>query len=211
VVAASTTSFRSPNCEVWTILGHNIPELKAPKATITTDGNILASEWGENLPIFVGHRSKTNLSAAVSYDEQNLYFCAKVKDEKRIFNSVDGFKSDGVNVYIDSENHNLLSPDTGLFKIWCNHKGEVKILEGNKGKWEEINANNLQIKAISDNTSGYELELGIPFSVLKKQNKSDIRLNIGLVEYASPGSGYEENITNSTSSASNTWVRIAFQ
>jgi hypothetical protein len=209
IVAAATTSFRNPNCEVWIIKGHIIPELKIAPATITVDGDISASEWGDNFPLFIGHKNETNLTGAIRYDDQHLYFCAKVNDKNLIADLSDPLKTDGVNFYIDTENYKLLSPDAGIFKIWCNFKGAIKIYEGNKGQWNEMKSENLPAKVKSD-AGGYQLEMALPFSILKKQNKSDFRINIGLVEYTTATNSYEEYITNSGSASSNTWMPVTF-
>lgn len=210
IAAAATTSFRNANCEVWMIKGHVIPELKIMPSMITVDGVVSVSEWGENFPLFIGHKSETNLSAAICYNEQHLYFCAKVNDKNLIADSSNPLKADGVNIYIDSANYKLLSPDAGIFKIWCNYKGEIKIFEGNKGQWNEIKSGNLLAKVKSD-AGGYQLEIALPFSIIKKQNKSEFRVNLGLVEYTTATNFYEENITNSGSASSNTWMYVSFK
>ncbi|MGV8093116.1 MAG: exo-alpha-sialidase [Mangrovibacterium sp.] len=210
VVAASTTSFRSPNCEVWIIKGHIIPELEAVQSGITVDGNISDSEWGNDFSLFIGHRSETNLRSNIRYDGQNLYFCAIVEDKKLISDKNDPVRSDGVYLYIDSENSSLLSPSAGMFRIWCNCKGKMTVEEGNNGKWTAITSDH--INAVTVNTgSGYQVEFEVPFSVLKKNNRSDIRINLGLVEYSDVDSWYEENIVNTVPASSNTWCRVTFK
>lgn len=211
IVAASTTSFRSTNCEVWIICGHIIPEMQASKNPITFDGTVSASEWGENFPVFVGHKSPVNLSAGVCRDDKNMYVGVVVKDTKLVTDPNDPAKADGVNLYLDAGNYSLSSPDSGLFKIWCNYKGETKIYEGNKGQWKEIKADNLRAKVSTNDQTGYQIEFEVPFSVLRKSDQSDIRLNLGLVEYSSPTSFYEETIVHSTANESNTWLRVVLK
>jgi hypothetical protein len=210
IVAAATTSFRSANCEVWIINGHIIPELKITPAAITVDGNISEPEWGAEFPVFIGHQSETNLTASIRYNNENLCFAAKVNDQNLVSDSKDMIRSDGVCFYIDTENQNLLSPDAGIFKVACNYKGETKIWEGHSGQWEKLKSAAIQAKAKTVG-NGYQLELSVPFSVLKKQSKSDFRINCGLVEYSSASTGYEENVANSSASSSNTWLHVKFQ
>ncbi len=209
IVAAATTSFRNPNCEVWIINGHIIPELKIESATINVDGIISAQEWGGLLPVFIGHQSATNLSANIRCDDQNIYFCAKVNDKTLIFDPNDPSKADGVNFYIDAENQNLISPDAGIYKIWCNYKGETKLYEGYQGQWEETKTANITCKTSTD-INGYQIELAVPFLVIKKQVKSDFRINFGLKEYSSVSNFYEENIIHSNATSSNTWLHATF-
>jgi hypothetical protein len=207
VVAAATTSFRSPNCEVWIILGHLIPELKVPPKSVKVDGEL--SEWEEKLPVFIGSKSETNLSGALGYDEQNLYFCATVTDDKLFYNTQQLQNSDGVNFYIDVGNYNLTEPDQGVFKIECSYKGDLKIWEGNNGDWNEISSEKLSVKTM-DKKSGYQLEMAVPFSFLKKKDKSDIRFTLELIDYQCGGLKQVENIVHSVPESLNTWLKAKF-
>lgn len=211
IVAASTTSFRSTNCEVWIIRGHIIPEMLAMKKTIEVDGSVSSAEWGEYLPLFVGQKGATNLSSGACRDDKNLYVGVVVNDSKLVTDPNDPTKADGVNLYLDAGNYNLSSPDSGVFKIWCNVKGETKTYEGNKGQWKEIKADNLRAKVKTTGNTGYQIEFEVPFSVLRKSDQSNIRLNLGLVEYSSATSGYEETIANSTANEANTWVKVVLK
>jgi hypothetical protein len=112
---------------------------------------------------------------------------------------------------MDAGNSSLVSPDSGIYKIWCNCKGLTKMYEGGKGQWKEIQAGNLQVKTKTNGAAGYRIEFEIPFSYIGKQDKSDMRLNLGMVEYSSVNAFYEENIANSSAMESNTWLRIKLQ
>lgn len=208
IVAAATTSFRNVGCEVWMILGHIIPEMKAFSKKVTVDGVFSNAEWGENLPLFIGHQGEANLGAAVCNNEKNLYVGVSVKDSNLYADSLDPLKSDGVYLYVDAGNYKLLSPDSGIFKIWCNPKGETKIYEGNKGQWTELKSDKFLARVQTNAQAGYQIELEVPFSVLGKKDKSPVRLNLGLVDYTSSTSFYEETIVHSTPSESNTWVKV---
>lgn len=210
IVAAATTSFRSPNCEVWMIKGHIVPELKIEPATITPDGNISASEWGDQFPVFIGHQSATNMQADFRYDQDKIYICARVNDKYLYSDTGDPLQADGIFIYVDSENQNLLSPDNGIFKIWCNNKGETKLYEGRQGQWEELKQTGISC-AVKTDTDGYQTEIAIPRTGLKKQTKSDFRINFGLKEYSSKISSYEENMVHSNAVSSNTWLHVVFE
>lgn len=209
IVAAATTSFRNPTCEVWIIKGHLLTELKIMPATIVVDGNISVPEWGSRLPLFIGHRSETNLQAAIRRGEQTLYFCASVKDQKLVATSDDPLHSDGVHFYIDTESQKSEAPKTSIYRIWCNYKGETKIFKGARGIWNEIKNNQLVAKTRT-NADGYELEIAVPFSLINKKTNDGIRLNLGLVEYSSPSNSYEENIVNSDAVSPDSWMFAAF-
>lgn len=87
--------------------------------------------------------------------------------------------------------------------------GEVKIYEGNKGAWQEIKTDKVLTKAKATLNTGYQIEFKIPFSVVKKQDTSEIRVNLGLVEYDSLNSFFEETVTNSNPLQSNTWLSVS--
>ncbi|WP_339739011.1 hypothetical protein [uncultured Sunxiuqinia sp.] len=203
VVAAATTSFRSPNCEVWIIQGHLIPELKAVAGDIQVDGNI--NEWGSDFPIFIGHRGETNLRANVRRDESKLYVCADVADKELIS------EADGVYLYLDADHLSLTAPATGLFRIWCSCKGVIKIEEGDSGSWKETSTGNIRAIVKSTAGQGYGIEFEVPFADLRKDGLSDMRINLGLVESSANGVIDEENIAHSTALSSNTWCRLRFE
>ncbi len=133
-----------------------------------------------------------------------------MNDKNLIPDTKDPLKADGINVYVDAENQNLLEPDAGIYKIWCNYKGEIKIYEGYQGQWEEQKQATISCKVKAD-TNGYQIELALPFSLLKKQTKSDFRINFGLVEYSLGTNYYEEIVINSNATSSNTWLHATFQ
>lgn len=211
VVAASTTSFRSPSCEVWMIKGYIIPELKAEQGDITLDGNVTSSEWGQKFPLFIGHKGETNLRAACRHDEQNLYICTVVTDKKLVSDKTDKFRSDGVYLYIDSQNANLVSPDKGIFRIWCNCSGETAVQEGENGRWTTVKTNDIRAEVNSGTGVGYQIEFEVPFAFLENDDQSDVRISLGLIEYSGTGSWYEENVVHAVPSSSNTWCRLTLE
>lgn len=210
VVAASTTSFRSPNCEVWIIKGHVIPELRAKQGTVFVDGRITEDEWGTGFPIFIGQKGTANIRANVQYDGQNLYFCADVADS-RLVRGDKPSQSDGVFLYLDSDNSCQLSPGVGMYRIFCDTGGKVTVEEGNDGEWKGIPSVNIEAKVIITEGSGYQAEFKVPFSAVKKSDRGDMRVNVGLNESGGTVPGYEENVVNSVPSSSNTWCRLRLE
>jgi len=91
-----------------------------------------------------------------------------------------------------------------------NYKGETKIWEGRSGNWEELKSVTILAKTKTVE-NGYQIELSVPFTLLKKQSKSHFRVNFGLGEYTSAAIGYEENVANSNAESSNTWLHTVFQ
>ncbi|KOH46458.1 exo-alpha-sialidase [Sunxiuqinia dokdonensis] len=210
VVAAATTSFRSPNCEVWIIKGHIIPELEAQQGTISTDGNLTPTEWGNQWPIFIGHQRETNLRAAIRYNDDKLFVGVAVADSQLSSDLNNLFRADGVYLYLDANNQNLLEPGEGLFRFWCNFKGETKLEKGDQGQWKAVELDGVEavVEALD---SGYHIEFEVSLAAIQQNKQSDLRINFGLVDYNQSAGIQEENVANSVSESSNTWCRVRMQ
>jgi hypothetical protein len=211
VVAAATTSFRSPNCEVWIIRGHIIPEPEAQQGTISTDGVLDQTEWGGDWPVFIGHRGEANLRAAIRHNANKLFLGVDVTDHQLTSDSEDMLRADGVYLYLDANNQNLREPGEGLFRFWCNYKGETKLEKGDQGQWKSVELDGIRAVAKTKSDSGYQIEFEVPFAAIQKDNQPDFRINFGLVDYRPSTGVQEENLPNSVSGSSNTWCRVSMQ
>ncbi|WP_237706108.1 exo-alpha-sialidase [Thermophagus xiamenensis] len=207
VVAASSTTFRSPISEVWIILGHVIPELVAPVREVLVDGHLDRQEWQEEFPVFVGHRGLVNLQADVAHDEDFLYFAALVKYKGNWEHEVI-MEEEGVTVYIDGGNFCLTSPDTGLIKVFCNSKGQYHISKGERGKWINYDIEGIRLSTQEMSQEGYSLELAVPLSALDYQLGNDMRINFKLCYQDEEGRLTEECVVHSQEDASNTWCKM---
>ena len=208
VIAAATTSFRSPDCEVWIIRGHIIPELEAQQGTISTDGNLTQTEWENEWPVFIGHQRETNLRAAIRRDGDKLYVGVDVNDKQLTSDPNNMLRADGVYLYLDANNQNLLEPAEGLFRFWCNYKGETKLETGDRGQWKSMEPNGLTAVARTKPPTGFQIEFEVPFDAIQKDKYSDFRINLGLVDYSQHEGIQEENLANSLAGSSNTWCKV---
>ena len=195
VVAFPSTNFKSANVSPWIIMGHIIPEIKAQQ-TVST------------YPIFIGAKGSTNMRAGIAADNTNIYVKCKVNDDILYQESANS-KSDGVYVYIDSENTSLKGPDKGAYKLWCDYKGNAALWEGKGGNWNTASANNIKATAVTT-TSGYDLEITIPKTIFPALDKNAIRLGMALSAYNSSLLGYTEQLINSIEDAPNTWLEVKF-
>jgi hypothetical protein len=208
IAAVATTSFQSRHPEVWMILGHIIPELKAENKKVTINGHL--QEWNGNFPVFIGSRFNAYLSAAVSFDEKNLYFGASIKGKNLNSNPQNPSGSSGVYFYIDAGNHNLTNPGQGLFKVWCNNTGDTRIYKDDNGTWKEICVKGMKSAVLPDE-EGYRIELAIPFSSIRKADRPDIRITIGLKGLTDDGTGFTEHIVHTNPGASSTWLKVELE
>jgi hypothetical protein len=205
IVAVATTSFQSRHPEVWMILGHIIPELKASRKTVTIDGNLL--EWNENFPIFIANRRDANLSAALGYDDQNLTLAVMVNDNKLTSNTLNASGSQGVYVYIGTDIHNSTEAGQRPIKIWCSLRGDTNIFEMKNGIWSEIISGGLK-SAVSERKGAYYIELAVPFSDFRRSDTSGIRINLGLKSTDPDGTIFMEHIVHADPSAPDSWMKV---
>lgn len=205
IAALSTTSFQSRHPEVWMILGHIIPELKAIRKKVTVDGNLL--EWNENFPIFIGNHINANLSAALGYDDQNLTLGVMVKDNRLTSNNLNPSGSHGVWVYMAAEDQNTASPGMRLIKIWCSLQGDTNIFEMKNDIWSEITSGGLK-SAVSARGGEFQIEIAVPFSDFRKSITSGIRINMGLKSADPDGSAFTEHIVHTDPLSPDTWLNI---
>ncbi|MFW6267823.1 MAG: hypothetical protein ACOC1E_01680, partial [Marinilabiliaceae bacterium] len=209
IVAASTTSFRSQACEVWMVLGHIIPEMKAEKKTVSVDGRIDADEWGRELPVFVGHKGSVNARANVRRDDEHLFVGVRVKyDDKD--SSRDVPDDDEVSIFLDAGDFNLTRPDSGLYRFSWTPGGGPDVSAGEKGTWQRMEKKQIQLEAreLADE-NGYALEWAIPFSDIDYETGDDVRFNLKLQYQNGEDEQIKENIVHATEDASHTWCRIS--
>jgi hypothetical protein len=207
VVAASTTSFRSENCEVWTILGHVIPELTADNRTINPDGVSEPAEWSGDYPIFLGHTGMINLKADISKNDECLFFAAKIKSSG-IAGSVENTEPVGVRIFIDSEDYRLTAPDIGLYSVFVSGDDKIEVKEGKKGKWIEAENKSGVAAGVNQTENGSFTEVAIPLKLIDYETGKDIRVNMQLIYVDETGKEVIENIVNAEENASNTWCRV---
>lgn len=196
VVALASTNFKSVNVAPCMIKGYIIPRITVTTKDIT------------QYPIFIGSKGNTSLRAGLGSDESNVYINCKVKDEALYAHSSDKQKADGVYICLDVENASIASLDKGIYKLWCNYKGDIATYEGDNGIWKSISASDIQVSA-SQRGDGYDLNITIPKQKIVPFNERAIRIGMALSAYKD-GMGYVEPITNSELETPNTWLKIEF-
>jgi len=210
VLAASTTSFHNRNCEVWTILGHVIPELAAKIGFVSVDGQANPGEWTGIFPLFIGHNGGVNMKADIMREEKAVCFAVKIE-----YSEVDVFsenqKDSGVRIFIDGGNYCLTDPDAGLFSLFLSTEGELKIQEGKDGEWIDADGEAGIETSVERSVSGCFMELKVPLSWIQHVDGSDIRVNMQLTYRDATGKEIVENIANAKQDASHTWCRVRFQ
>jgi len=209
IIALTTTNaFSASNAsEVWMIKGQVIPELEAEKTSLEIDGEITEDIWQQTFPVFIGQKSSTQLLVNVSVDDENLYLLSKIADATVSTNSQNIVNNDGIVIYLDPSNQNLITPGAGIFKIIVSADNQVKAYEGKDSKWSEFDMPNIQTEVII-NGEGYKQEISIPWNSLggKPASNSRIGFNVELTERGN--SNYVETISATEPEAPYTWLNL---
>ena len=209
IIALTTTNaFSASNAsEVWMIKGQVIPELEAEKTSLKIDGEITEDIWQQTFPVFIGQKSSTQLLVNVSVDDENLYVLSKISDATVSTNSQNIVNNDGIVIYLDPSNQNLITPGAGIFKIIVSADNQVKAYEGKDSKWSEFDMPNIQTEVII-NGEGYKQEISIPWNSLggKPASNSRIGFNVELTERGN--SNYVETISATEPEAPYTWLNL---
>jgi hypothetical protein len=216
IIALTSTNGYSGDgrTEVWMIKGYMIPELKAKSGNISVDGAQNEGKWKEEFPIFIGHKSFTQIRSHIVYDDQFLYVISEIQDENVIRNTPDPENTDGTTVYLDAGNKSYGEPHIGVFSIFLSADNEVVVKEGNNGKWmirKDINGIESSSKIIN---SGYVQELAIPWSLLdgKPELNTRVGFNIRLTENSGKGEpDYKEDISSNNGSKPFSWMTLTLE
>lgn len=114
--------------------------------------------------IFMGSTATRNRATMdFLYDNENLYFYARVVDRTIYTDKVD---DDGVTLGLDLVNNCDTYPQQGMFRIFMDVNGSLKLYEGNSNKWNEVTVPESVRFAVNAKTSYYDMEIAIPWSVL---------------------------------------------
>ena len=216
VVALTSTNAYSENgdTEVWMIKGHVIPEIAAVQNTITIDATQTEAVWAEPFPIFIGHKSMTQVTSQVAYDDQFLYVLNRVKDGKVVNDSQNPEENDGVTVQVDATNLSYEKPGKGIFSFFLSADNKLVAKEGENGKWVAL-GDTKDIKYASKiSNTGYTQELAIPWSFVGGKPASNTRIgfNISLAEDTGKEAvDYRESISANNTDQPFSWITLVLK
>ncbi|MCU4155639.1 exo-alpha-sialidase [Carboxylicivirga sp. A043] len=204
VVAATSTSFNSPSCEVWIIKGHIIPSLSLQSANIQVDGSIDDDEWAA-LPIFVGHTSANQISSGLKRVGEHLVIAAKLDLDENANN-----QQAEVNFLVDAGNYCTEQAEKGLFKWVIQTDGSAHSFKGSKGSWIKQDFIG-ELKVSEKQPNIFEIELKIPFQILNWEEVSEFRFNTGIGYLNTEGEKVTEWMANSNGDASFSWCSVTLE
>ncbi|MGV3541194.1 MAG: sugar-binding protein, partial [Rufibacter sp.] len=200
--------------EVWMIKGHVVPELSAEQKTISVDGATNETIWSEKFPVFVGHKTATQLTSHLSYNGEFLYVLNKVKDAKVISDSQTPEENDGVTVQLDPGNKSYEAPGKGVFSFFLSADGKVVAKTGQNGKWIDLSKTDGLISSSKTVDGGYVQEIAIPWVLLggKPAVGARIGFNARLTEDTGKGPAeYRESISANSPDLPYTWLSLVLR
>lgn len=190
IAALSGCNYHGGRIGVWMILGHILPELTMVRSDIRADGAVSTAEWGEKLPLFIGHRGPSNLRAGIRRDGGDLCLAATVSESGKAMCRVNFYLSVGEEVY----------------KIETLRDGVTTLSRRNGKIWRQIPG--AGECGVTERADGYGIEVKVPSRLLKVGRDASLRMNCGLVAPDAAGGCYEELIANSAEEDPATWCRV---
>lgn len=210
VTAVTSTTAYNDRRELYIKDGYVIKEMSPVYGSIEIDGNRDEKAWTRSSTTFIGAYSSANATISTVWDDENLYIFASVDDDSRNGPSdLPMEENDGISVMLAPK---LLSRDgvvSGTYKIVALPGGQTAAFQGQNGNWisHQIEAN---VIGISDQPSGYQLEMAIPWSAIggRPDEEKGWGINFELRNRDSAGQVYKENISGNKTNRPSTWSKI---
>lgn len=207
VIALTTTNQFSNSSQVWMIKGHIIPEINVKKETAVIDGQNNESVWTNKKSILIGQKSNTQLQANFTYDSDFLYFFAQIKDSQVISTNT-LTTSDGITIYLDPKNKNLIAPGNSIFKLELGQTNVFSIYEGINSKWQKTTNNQGIATTTMKTADGYRTEIKIPWSVLGGMPAKGNRIGYNVELREKGNASYTESISTNNSDKPFSWSTL---
>jgi len=195
------------NGKIEMINGYPTRLLQAPYGKPVIDGKLTRNE-GYLRPvanqIMLGTTIGGSITADLAYDENNLYFLARVADRTDVRK---GSAIDGVRLFIDADNIASSGIDKGMYCFFFRRDSTCQALHGEKNSWKTDNADAITTKVASA-TNSYIVEAAIPWSVLGKEaapTGQEMGATIEVVD-SKTNTMLTEIIPDAQRSASKTWM-----
>ena len=151
---------------IYSMTGYAKKGFEASYGTPVINGSSSKETWTKKnaRQIFLGSNSTRNLATMdFLYDENNLYFFARVVDRNIFTDKVD---DDGITLALDVENCCDTYPQKGMYRIFMDVNGSLKFYAGESNKWNEIDNPESINYVVNIKSSYYEMEIAIPWNVL---------------------------------------------
>jgi hypothetical protein len=209
VIALSSTNAYGKT-SVWMIRGYVMREIKSPRGTMTVNAEKNESLWKTKPTIFIGGFSTTQGYFRTSWNERLLYVAAEINDEK-VYASGDPDKDDAIQFFLDPKKLGPNVPDEHIFSITVTAGGKGSYKQGKKGTWIDWKPIGVELKS-NRTTTGYQIEVGIPWTVLNHQAKANQQIGFHAMIFESSNGTrhqYAEPIAGNISDVPKTWCALS--
>lgn len=207
VIALTSTNQFSNSSQIWMIKGRVLPEINAIKETAVIDGQINEAVWKKESPVFIGQKSTTQLVANFTYDTDFLYVFAQVKDSQIVSaDAVTG--SDGLNLYLDPKNKNLVALGSSIFKLELGQSNLFSINEGENSKWKKLDGAKGIVTTTVKTPNGYRIEAKIPWTILGGIPAKETRIGYNIELREKGTNNYIESISTNISDKPYSWSTL---
>lgn len=151
------------------VKGYLCDMLQAPYSHPTIDGLISAADGYLSTTakqVMMGTQTGNRATADFAYDDDSLYFTAKVIDGT---NDKFGTGCDAVRLLIDADNVSGTFIQEGMFNILFRRDSTFELRKGINHMWKRADSSAVHY-AIINNSAGYTIEAAIPWAVLDKDS-----------------------------------------
>lgn len=166
VFALSSIGDASTGNAIYSMTGYARKGFEAAFGTPDINGSSTKEKWTfkNARQIFMGGNATRNLATMdFLYDDKNLYFYARVIDRAIFKDKVD---NDGVTLALDMLNCCDTYPQEGMFRMFLDVNGSVKLYTGGSNRWTEIEVPDDVKYAVNTKSTYYEMEIAIPWKAL---------------------------------------------
>ena len=188
--------------------GYAIKSIEANFGTPEINGTTTRETWTRKnaAQVFLGATAmRTRTTADFLYDNDNLYFFARVVDREIYTDKID---NDGVYLYLDLNNACDTYPQEGEFRIFLNADGTVEWARGADNRWSVTDCPEGVNLVANVSKTYYQLEVAIPWKALGMAGPVDsdhtMRCNVEVRDRRS-GALVSEPIPQTAKNASWTW------
>lgn len=160
--------------------GYPMKGFTANFGTPVVDGSFTGDNWtAKNAQqVFMGTTTRRRATMDFLYDNENLYFYARVIDRDIFTEEID---NDGITLAFDLENCCDTYPQKGMFRFFFDANENIDFYKGDGGKWQQLNSTE-DIKCVAKIANTYyDMEIAIPWNSLgyeKPPVENDMRCYI---------------------------------
>ena len=202
------------NNSIEMIKGYAVNKLQAPYAHPNIDGKLTRNE-GYYKPlstqVMLGVETGTRTIADFAYDNDSLYFIARVTD--KLQNSDPTTYADGVSLLLDYENESYAAPSDHCCRFFIRLSGDCVAYKGSstQHKWIKTDVDGIKVKTTST-SSYYILETAIPWKAIglnASPSGKTMRANVILQDRGLSGIDIQtESIPDAKRDAPYTWMEF---